>query len=121
MSVLQNTALIDSLQIRDVYDHYSTWLERGVGVVGALREVLLGAASSLNQAANITVQVSRDAAGTYVWDVGAGNPDISLAASDGSAFLTAYASLTEPWPFLRVKITCIVAPTLGQISIFQVG
>ena len=121
MSVLQNVAIIDSLQIRDTSDHYSPWEERGVGVVAALREIIIAAAISLDQAAGITVQVSRDAAGTNVWDVGTSNPDISLAASDGAAFLTGYQTLSEPWPFLRVKITCSVAPAAGQISIYQVG
>lgn len=77
--------------------------------------------STLNQSANVSVDVSRDGstwvvlgapaalpAGTYTLN---GN---ETGASPGQTSFV--AGLSNPWPYLRVHAACPTAPTAGSIS-----
>jgi hypothetical protein len=108
--------LFGALAITDTTQHNSATSDcRGY------RSKAIFVTTSLNQSANVSVDVSRDGvtwvvlgaaaalpAGTYTLN---GN---ETGASPGQTSFV--AGLSNPWPYVRVHATCPTAPTSGTLS-----
>lgn len=117
---LEEYILANGQQIRDTDAAYSNVIECKA-FTGYFIQKLLLLKNTHNQALTITIQGSRDFSDDQqIFDLGPSGvaSTIALAATTGKDY---YPCLTEPWPYIRIKIQASTIPTSGGLWAYLIG
>lgn len=98
--------IVDAVAVRDTSDRFSAVSDNR----GAVPKTVI-VHNELNQ--SVAVQLQGDREATFSNVINIGSPFTINATSDD------YVTMSDYFPYLRVKYTCSVAPTTGAVTIYM--